>query len=290
MTSEIQSQNQSDSKAQIQKYEETIRSVADELRALAETVDTDLGLQIQELAKTTTPDIKGIDTPNQGRVQFQRVSLKQNSSNSDKIPAETKAGQLYTSQSVHLGDSLDFIPVFTHNNRKRWGDDDKIECQSLDGITGNKYGNCKTCPYGQFVKDQRPQCSPGSTFYVVTEDLKNLYSIDFTKTSAKAGKNIRQLSLPPNMWSRVFTLASEKQQNSKNTYFTLKTTATARRTSEQVSKVCDLLFEYFNSNYKKALLLQQEYLKNRANGGAAGENAAGTPLDPAGEINFSDSM
>jgi len=277
---------------QIQKYDETLNSVADSLRAYANTLaDTELGLNIEVLASKTTPAVKGIEAPQ--RVQIPRIALKQNSSNSDKIPAETKVGQLYTSQSEHVGDELEFIPVYTHNNRVRWGDDDKIECQSMDGLTGNRYGTCNTCPYGQFVKGERPQCSPGSTYYVVTPDVKSIYRIDFTKTSAKAGKNIRQLSLPPKMWSRVFTLGVEKMVTGKNTYYVLKTNATAQRTTEDVSKVCDMLFEYFSSNYKKMLLLQEEYTKRAASGGGGGSGGA-LPADGVSvseeEINFSDSV
>lgn len=279
---------------QIQKYDETLNSVADTLRTYADALtdeNADLRLRVQELATKTTPAVKGIEAPQ--RVQLPRLLLRQPSSNSDKVPVETKAGQLYTSQSEHVGDELTFIPVYTHNIRVRWGDDDKVECQSLDGVTGNRYGECRVCPYGQFVRGERPQCSPGSTYYVVSEDLTKIYRIDFTKTSAKAGKNIRQLSLPPNMWSRVFSLGVEKMVTGKNTYYVLKTNATGARTSEDVSEVCDILFEYFNSNYKKMLLLQEEYAKRGASVEAASPAGAlpGNGVVPnEEEINFSDSV
>jgi len=278
------------SENQIQKYDETLNSVADTLKKYADTVDdTELGLNLHVLASKTEPAVKGIEAPQ--RIQIPRISLKQNSSSSDKVPAETKVGQLYTSQSVHIGDEITVLPIHTHNIRVRWGEDDKIECQSMDGITGNRYGSCKACPYGQFVKGERPACSPGSTYYVVSENLQNIYRIDFTKTSAKAGKNIRQLALAPNMWSRAFTISVEKVVTGKNTYYTLKTSVQAKFTPEAVSKACDILYDYFNSNYHKMLLLQAEYnARSVVSGGAPVTALSDGIVGNEADLNFSDSV
>ncbi len=272
---------------QIQKYDETLQSVSGTLLTLSETLPEDLAVRVQNLAAKTSPFVKGIEAPQ--RVKIPNILLRQASSNSPKLPEETAVGQLYTTQSEHLGDSFNFIPVYTHNVRKKWGSDDKIECMAMDGLVGSVYGACKQCPYGQYVPNQKPQCSPGAMYYVVTEDLQSIYAIDFSKTSAPAGKTIRQLSLPPNMWSRVFTLSVDKQTKGKNTYYVLKTSATPKRTDAQTSAVCDALYEFFHSNYKKTLLLRDEYAKKKASGDttAVGET---TVMGNEEEFNFKDTV
>lgn len=276
----------------IQKYDDTLHSIAPLIRAYADEVaDTELGLKIQGLAEQAEPTIKGIE--GQQRVRFPILSLRQNSSSSSTIPEETRPGQLYTSQSDHVGDTLEFIPVYTHNIRKKWGEE-KIDCQSLDGVTGSRYGSCKECPYGRYEPGLRPDCSSGTSYYILTSDLKHIYRIDFIKTSAKAGRAIRQLSLPPAMWSRSFVLSAKKVVGNNRNYFELNVTATNSRTSEEVSKVCDLLYEYFNSNYKKTLLLQEEYRKNAVvHAAATGSSDTDSVVDTEGstdDINFRDAV
>lgn len=274
------------SENQIQKYDETLHSVSATLKKLADSIaDTELGLRIHTLSEKTSPFIKGVEGPQ--RVKIPSVQLCQNSSN--KIPAGTKPGQLYTQMNEIIGSEFRFIPVFMHRNRKRWGDDDKIECQSMDGLKGNKYGECKSCPYGQFVQGERPQCSAGSTYYVVSEELTNIYRIDFSKTSSKAGRDIQKMISPPTLWSQVFTLTADKVSTAKNNYYVLKTGATGIRTTEEVSKVCESLFDYFNANYKKMMLIQEQFASRGADSTKLAENASAVDVSDE-EINFSDSV
>jgi hypothetical protein len=280
---------------EIQKYDDTINSVSTLLKAYADTVsDTALGLKIQELSEQTITTVKGIEGPQRSRIT--QLMLKQNMSNSSMIPSNTAAGQLYTSKSDHIGDNLEFIPIFTHNMRTKWGDD-KVECRSLDAITGSKYGECAKCPYGRYVPDERPDCSKGLSYYVMASDLSALYKIDFIKTSAKAGRSISQLASPPHLWTRSFILSSERVVQPKVNYFILKVAVTNHRTSPEVAKVCDMLFEFFQNSYRKAVLMQAEYSRmgTTGGGGGGGGGGAGGVIPAEGEevpqeINFRDSV
>lgn len=270
---------------QLREYEQKLNNASANLLAYAETVEDDLAVKIMALAEQTNSTVKGIEGDQ--KVRIPQLLLRQNSSNSDTVPPEAKPGQFYTSFSVFIGDSFSFIPVYTHNIRKKWGEE-KIDCQSLDGITGTRYGVCASCPHGQYDPNARPECSSGTAYYVVAEDLSAIYRIEFTKTSAQAGRVIRKLSLPPNMWSRSFTVSAEKKTGNNRNYFTMKVAATPRRTNAQVSKVCDILYEYFHSNFKKMVLVQAEYLKR----GVQLPAESGDPLlvENTKDIDFSDSM
>lgn len=271
------------SENQIEKYDETLNSVSGTLLSYAETVeDEDIAARIMDLSALTTPSIKGIEGPQRAKIPY--IAMRQGTSTSTTIPEETAVGQLYTSLSDHVGDRFDFIPIYVHNIRKKWGDE-KIDCQSIDGVKGSKYGACKECPYGQFEKGTRPDCSSGTSYYVVSEDLTSIFNIEFTKSNAKAGRMIKQLALPPSMWSRVYSLSSKNVKGNKQNYYEYVVTATNRRPGEVVVKLCDILHDYFQSNYKKALLLRDEFQArlqaSNSEGGAAG-NADGN--DPAVEV------
>jgi hypothetical protein len=271
---------------EIQKYDDTINNVSTLLKAYADTInDTELGLKIQALSDQTVTTVKGIEGPQRSRIT--QLMLKQNSSNSPTIPSNTASGQLYTSKSDHIGDSIEFIPIFTHNIRTKWGED-KVECRSLDAITGSKHGACDACPYGRYEPGARPDCSKGLSYYVLASDLSALYKIDFLKTSAKAGRSISQLATPPHLWTRSFVLSSEKVSAPKVNYFVLKVAATNHRTSPEVSKVCDMLYEFFHNSYKKAVLMQAEYSKQGNTGNASVINTEGEAVPE--EINFRDSV
>jgi hypothetical protein len=92
------------------------------------------------------------------------------------------------------------------------------------------------------------------------------------------------------MWSRSFVLSSKKVSGNNRNYFELNVTATNSRTDEATSKVCDLLYEYFNSNYKKTLLLQEEYRKGGAVLPAAAVPDSAIDAEGTEEINFRDGV
>jgi hypothetical protein len=279
--------------AAIQLFDDTLNTVPTTLSDLADSLqnDEELANKILSLAAQTSPKIIGMDEGQ--RKALPQVMLRQNSSNSQRVPEDCKPGQLYTSTGDLIGDTLSFIPLYMNRIRRKWADD-KIECQSLDGKTGSVYGDCKSCPYGQFTPGVRPECSPGTNYVIVAEDLSAIYRIEFIKSSAPAGKIIQQLARPPYLWSRAFTLASEKQQGQKNaTYFTMKVTPQSKRTPENVSKICHILYEFASAQHKRYVLQQEEYRKSRGTGGGTSAGDAGaidTIAESTDEINFNEAM
>lgn len=249
----------------------------------------DLADKVLELAQLTQPGIKGMEGDE--RVRIPQVFIRQPSSSSDVIPDDCKIGHLYDSNGNNLGDSLTFIPILVHTVRKKWGEE-QIDCQSLDGVTGTRYGACSECPYGRFEKGVRPDCSRGHSFFGVTEDLSALYNIQFLKSSAKAGRNIKRLVGPPALWGKSFTVTTEKISTNNRNYYEYRTSPSGRNTDDETMEICDKLHEFYQARYYLALH-NQALFAQRLKEGAAGGTPAGEAVeisDDSEVIDFADSM
>ncbi len=303
MTDNGNSEINANDQAALAKYDEKLSSVSQVLMNLADGPDAIESEEIQHklmnLAEQTSPQIKGIATPST-RAKIPILQLMQAMTNSENVPNGAKPGDMYTTSGQLIGNELVFYPIYMHWIRKKWGDD-KIECQSIDGKVGNRYGECRKCPYGQFERDVRPQCSPGSSYFLLTEDLSNILQVDFIKTSSPTGRKIKQLALPPALWGRPYILSTEKKQQQgtgKGVYYVYSVRASTERTPKEQFKICDVLYDYFEANHQKAVILQNEYARrntggmgNGAPGGALGGGGAShaeTALDTAGEPDLPD--
>jgi len=234
-----------------QDFDAVIRDASEKLLALAETKDDDVKNQILTLAQLTTVEIKGVEGAG-SRAQLAEIRMRQPMSGSDSIPADCKPGEFYNTDGDYLGKNVTFIPVLRHALRKKWSDENRIDCISLDGETGTRYGSCKECPYSKFEQGQAAECSPGHSFYVVTPELDGIYRVDFQKSSSKAGRNILRLTRPPALWGKSFVLSSSHHSGGGRNYYSLTTTPTGHKTSQDVMDVCEVLHNYFHAQYEAA--------------------------------------
>lgn len=239
-----------------------IVQAAEKIADLAEAQESEeMGEKLMKLAFLVQPQTKGIE--GEQRAVIPQINIKQKMSTNDAIPDDCQEGDMYTTLADHLGDELVIIPILTHDVRKKWSADSKIECMSLNGKVGNRYGECSKCPFGKYVEGQRMECSKGTTYYVTDENFKSLYKIDFLKTSAKAGRTIRRLSRPPALWARKFKLRTEKQKGDKGVYYTFEVSA-GDKTSDEERAVCDALYDFFHPNYELAQTRQMAYVNDGA--------------------------
>ena len=236
--------------AALTKIDETIQGIGETLEGL--TLSDEIRAKIKHVAELTSPKVDGIEG-SPARFRVANIQLRQPISNSPSIPDTCKPGQLYSSGD-HIGDSIRFIPILRHAQRKKWMEDSKIDCQSIDGKKGSRYGDCSACPYGKYTPGVQTPCSLGHTFFVVTPDLNKLYRIDFQKSSAKAGKNILSLTEPPSLWGKIFLLSTEHHATAGRNYYSLSTRATGERPDADLLAVCSVLHKFFKAQYDKALL------------------------------------
>lgn len=261
-----------------------ILDAATKLEELAESVDGAARKEnILTLAQLTRPGIEGVEGSQRVRIPW--VLVRQPSSSSPSIPEDVKIGELYSTDG-RIGDRLVILPILAHEIRRKWGEE-RIDCQSIDGVTGTNYGACKSCPYGQYVEGQRTECSKGTSIYGVTDDLSALYRIDFIKSSAKAGQNILRLARPPALWARSFAITTEKKSAQSRNYYELKTALTGDKPTPDVMQVCSALHSFYKALYAKAKLAQQERLLPA---GGAKADAVDSPVvvNNDGVVDFSD--
>lgn len=272
--------------ATISDLEGSIVKAAEAIADLSEAQsDEVLGANLMKLAFLVQPTTKGIEGAQ--RAVIPQINIKQKMSVNDAIPENCQEGEMYTTLADHLGNSTVIIPILTHDVRKKWGDDNRIECMSLDGVTGNRYGQCGPCPYGKYVEGQRMQCSKGTTYYATDESFTSLYKIDFLKTSAKAGRAIRRLSRPPALWARKFTLSTEKQKGTQGTYYTFEVRA-GEKTTDEERAICDALYDFFKPNYELAQQRARSYVGDSA---TSNDDVVVTVSDDDSAVpDFSDSM
>ena len=268
-----------------------IVKAAESLQQLALDLDEETADKLLELAQATAPTIKGVEG-DAASAKVTQVFLRQPSSASPNIPNDCKIGNFYSSDGRTLGGSFTFIPILTHAIRRKWGDD-TIDCSSLDGKVGTRYGDCNACPHGRF-DGGAPACSSGRTYYGVTEDLTGLYRVDFLKSHAKAGRNILKLALAPALWSRSFEIKCENHTGNSRNYYSMNAVPTGNRTDETTMQVCDALHDFFSAVYQQAVNRQTAYLERLKNGDNMG---SATPVidieiddDGSNVVDFSDSM
>lgn len=253
---------------------------------LSNELSDDLADKAITLAQLTQPGIKGMEVEQRSRIP--QIYIRQPSSSSEVIPEDCKIGHLYDSNGETIGDSTTFIPILLHEVRKKWGED-KIDCQSLDGKTGSRYGQCSACPYGRYEQGVKTECSKGFSYFGVTEDLDKLYNIQFLKSSSKAGRNIKRLIAPPALWGKSFTISTEKISSNNRNYYEFKTAPTGRHTDADTMKLCDALHGFFQAQYHMALHRQEVFSKRLQ----SEEAVSGTVIeisDDSEAIDFSEGM
>jgi len=274
----LSTQSQEDLDAQIM-------LAGEQLEALSKTLPAELGEKVLTISTLTRPGIAGVE--GRQRVTIPFVQMRQPSTNAPAMPEDTKLGELYSADGV-IGPRLVILPILAHDIRKMWGED-KMECQSLDGVTGTVHGTCNTCPFGKYEEGVRTPCSKGTAIYGVTEDLSALYRIDFTKTSASAGRNILRLARPPALWARSFSITTEKKTGGKGTYYEMKTALTGNKTSAEVMQVCEHLHTFYKALYERAkMALAAQLARQAAAGGAGAGGVIDVTPNADGVIDFSE--
>lgn len=165
---------------------------------------------------------RGVPIPN--------LLVRQAMTKEENVPEGVKVGGFYTKGGDDMGNELNIIALLGHFKRVKFVQgQDRPECSSDDGVTGSKYGDCKTCAYQKYEEGARAACSSGYTFTAVTEDFTKLYQIDFTKTSSKFGRKLMQLAVPPALFATVFTIYTDKETNTKGTFYVTKVKPTGKK-------------------------------------------------------------
>ncbi len=220
-------------------------------------------------------DIHGASIPN--------VRLRQKMTKSESLPGEVKEGNLYT-QVEALGPELNVIPLHASYQRVRFVQgENRPECSSLDGVTGFRYGPCKTCVHNTMEPGVQPGCSGGWAFGVVSEDFTRIMKIHFTKTSSKAGQRLKTLAVrPPAIFQAAFRIYSEKETNKKGEFYKFAVDPTGRKVTGDRLEAARALSQLFKAEHELAMGRSAARGTQSGGGGAQGthtipENSGDVP-------------
>lgn len=165
------------------------------------------------------------------------VRIHQN--NSRNPPAHSTPGCLYTDTGDVLEKPWKFYPLYVHQaniNIEETDDGDLLICRSEDGIISTRGDECSKCPKAPYKDPSEIRCRRTVEFYVIDENLTQIYKVVFSKTSYRVGiKLLRQISGTKVPWQRKYALGVE--QNSKNTlkYYVFTVTPTTETPSDELA-------------------------------------------------------
>lgn len=227
--------------ASFSKHAEGFRALAVKYPAYAD--------KLGDLEAYTATSIEGV--MGDRTVTIPRISMRQQMTKAESAPEACKPGEFYTTDGMCLGTQVKFIPLLHHAKRAKFVQgQDRPDCQSDDGISGNKYGRCDGCPYQRVAEGQKPQCSSGHSYLVATEDFSALYQLDFMKTSAKYGRKIQQTLSPRGLFAAKYVVKSDKETKPQGTYFITPVMPAGEKVEGEAFEIARELSRFLTARYR----------------------------------------
>lgn len=184
------------------------------------------------------------------------LRIVQGTTNTESIDGDVKLGDIVFGNRPAPKNPRVFV-LRSWESRALWDSDinkPQIICQSPDGKTGWRFGDCKKCENSKFQGDKPAACRGQKTFLAVTEDLTEIIRIDLSRTQYKIGmeweKRLSKMSGMP--FERLFALEVRRNEKNKNVY-NLEPTRTDSYAVPEVSQFLGALFDYFVENRKEEL-------------------------------------
>lgn len=110
-----------------------------------------------------------------------------------------------------------------------------IICRADDSKTGNRFGNCKECPLGQWHEDEPPLCTQTMNALALFEGQDMPVVVPFANTSYKYGRKFVEMALFSGgaSYTRKYKLVSKREQNEKGVFFTMQAKPAGLPTDEE---------------------------------------------------------
>lgn len=191
-----------------------------------------------------------------------RVAIAQPTSRSEAKPDSARPGDLYDSGGSLLERPLAIIPLYVYEENINFPEQGKNPvCSAPDGKLGSPFGKCLDCPYLPFGKQnggrgdqKKTDCQSNIVVIALTSDLKQVYQIQFGKTSRKAGSVLTQLAGRQSvLWKQSYLLNTEKKTTEVGLYYIYKVESTGKDNSEDVCRVAEAFYGLFAAERKRFL-------------------------------------
>lgn len=202
------------------------------------------------------------------------LKLVQGTSDRGKLPKGVGIGDFVLGEDK-LEQPVEVIPLLAWVSRQMWDpnpDNAKMLCNSPDGTVGFQFGDCRTCPHGKFDQEaNRSACNKTVSVLVITRDLSNVFTVNFSKTNYMNGVDwqglMKKAGVAP--YKRIYKLSSQTSTKNKNVELIKAEPVTGEKVEGDVLAFVEELFNRSRDDRKEMLLKFHEYVKNKQANGPA---------------------
>jgi len=197
------------------------------------------------------------------------LTLVQAISDYSKLPKGVTRGSLVLGESI-LDTPIKVIPLMTYTTRQKWSEDldnNRPTCSSPDGDKGFRYGDCRACPHSKFDEEaKKSACNKTITVLTITEDLSQVFLINFSKTNYSSGMDwlslMKKAGVHP--YKRVYDLSSGTSSKTKNVeVIKVEPTTPDNKVGAEVLPFIEELFTQCRTDRKEVLVKFHEYLNSK---------------------------
>lgn len=247
--------------------EKTELAVIEEIPALAklEDLEPEAVERVNMLFRLMSSQPEGFEE--EVRWTPEKLKLLHPVSNDPLAPGDAKVGDIYAAGEILWSAEKDgrtkpfkFVLCYAWQSRSRFmPGDNRPDCSSADG-KWNDHGTlmCKDCPDLPFRNGKPTNCNNVLNMVVLPVDLRGVYIVRFSKSSYKAGSNIKKLLKSSlKVWDKTFGLTTKEMSNASNTWNVFQ----SMPLSEEPAPEVKLFAEYVSGEYAK---MREEYLGSLA--------------------------
>ena len=250
--------------------------VASEIPTLADIDDLpeEALARVNSLFQSMTSNPAGFE----GGVKWQpeKLKIRHPVSSDPMMPQDAEFGDLYANGRVLWGEKeggrsepLEFVLCYAWQSRARFQPgDNRPDCTSADS-TWNDFGTlkCDNCPDLPFRNGKPTNCQNTLNMVILPVDLSGVYIVRFSKSSHKAGRNIRRmLGGCKNTFDRRFGLFTEQMSNGKKKWYVYKTIASEGDVPPEVAAFADYVGKAYKDIRTEFLESLKEMRENAAEG------------------------
>lgn len=199
-----------------------MNEAANKLNELAAKLPKDISANALALVEKMTTSIEGLgDDPDRAKWRATNIKLVQGTTDRSKLPRGAVIGTLVLGERI-MEQPLRVIPLGVWNGRQMWSPDQneaKLLCSSHDGKVGYFGYDCKGgCPHSVWNEEtKRSECGATFEMLVITEDLSEIFKVQFAKTNYQNGKQwfgkMKEAGVA--IYRRVYGLKSETNKQYK---------------------------------------------------------------------------
>lgn len=224
---------------------------------MPETTRASLGALIA-LASTQKPGMEEM----QNAWKLTRASIVQPTTRSEAKPESARPGDIYTSGGQILVRPSAVIPIYFFEENVNFPEGGKVPvCSAPDAKLGSPFGKCVDCPHLPYGKQnggrgeqKKTDCQNNIVAVLLLKDLSGLFTMQFGKTSRKAGGVMMQLAgQQQRVWTQSYLLNTEKKTNDAGLYYIMTTAPTGQNNPDDVCRVAEAFYGLYAAERKRGL-------------------------------------